>query len=91
MSIRCKLLTLKVWLVLKSLLPGDVVLADQGFNIHEAAGMHYAEVKLPPYTRGKKLLNRMKIDASRQLSRVRIHMEQVIGMVRQEYTILQST
>ena len=65
-------------------------MADQGFNIHEAAGMYCAEVKLPPYTRGKKQLSKMEIDVSRQLSRVRIHVERVIGMVRQKYTILQS-
>ena len=31
------------------------------------------------------------MDAVRRLSRVRIHVERVIGMVRQKYTILQST
>ena len=76
--------------LLRNLLPGDVVLADRGFNIHEAAGMYCAEVKLPPYTRGKKQLSKMEIDVSRQLSRVRIHVEWVIGMLRQKYTILQS-
>ena len=39
--------------LLRNLLPGDVVLADRGFNIHEAAGMYCAEVKVPPFTRGK--------------------------------------
>ncbi len=33
----------------------------------------------------------MEVDLSRQLSRVRIHVERVIGVLRQKYTILQST
>ena len=77
--------------LLRHLLPGDIVLADRGFNIQEAAGMYCAEVKVPPYTKGKKQLSQMEVDVARRLSRVRIHVERVIGMVRQKYTILQST
>ena len=40
--------------LLHHLLPGDVVVADRGFNIQEAAGMYCAEVKLPPFMKGKK-------------------------------------
>ena len=77
--------------LLHHLLPGDIVLADRGFNIQEAAGMYCAEVKLPPFTKGKKQLSQMEIDVARKLSRVRIYVERVIGVVRQKYTILQST
>jgi len=35
------------------LLPGDVILADRGFNIQEAAGMYCAEVKIPPVHQGE--------------------------------------
>ena len=45
---------------------------------------------MPPFTRGKKQLSRSAIDTARQLSRVRIHVERVIGVVRQKYTILES-
>ena len=41
------------------------------------------------FTRGKKQLSKEEVDVS-MLSRVRIHVEQVIGVVRQKYTILQS-
>ena len=52
--------------LLHHLLPGDVyvVLADQGFNIQEAAGMYCAEVKLLPFTKGKKQLSQMEIDVA---------------------------
>jgi len=55
--------------LLRNLLPGYVVLADWGFNIQEAAGMFCAEVKLPPFTKGKKQLSKMEIDAAQQLSK----------------------
>ena len=77
--------------LLSKLLPGDMILADRGFTIQESVGLYCAEVKLPPFTRGKKQLSRVEIDAARRLSRVRIHVERIIGLVRQKYTILQST
>ena len=67
--------------LLSKLIPGDVVLADRGFTIQESIGLYYAEAKLPPFTRGKKQLTKVEVDAARRLSRVRIHVERVIGMV----------
>ena len=52
--------------------------------------MYCAEVKIPAFTRGKKQLSKMEVD-TRQLAHIRIHVERVIGVVRQKYTILQST
>ena len=52
--------------------------------------MFHAEVKIPPFTRGKKQLSRMEVDKSRDLSCVRIHVERVIGILKQKYTILES-
>ena len=77
--------------LLSKLLPGDVILADRGFTIQEAAGLYCAEVKLPPFTKGKKQLSKIEVDAARRLSWVRIHVERVIGMIRQKYMILEST
>ncbi len=64
--------------ILDHLLPGDITL---GFTIHESAGLYCDEVKLPPFTRGKKQLSKAEIDHSRQLSQVRIHVERVIRLV----------
>ena len=77
--------------ILDKLLPGDLILADGGFNIHESAGLFCAQVKIPPFTKGKNQLSKTEADNSRQLSRVRIHVERVIGVVRQKFTILEST
>lgn len=48
-----------------------------------------AEVKTPPFTKGKKQLQKVDVDWSRELSVVRIHVERVIGVLKQKYTILQ--
>lgn len=66
-----------------------MILADRGFTIHESVGMYCATVKLPPFTKGKKQLSQLEVDTSRQLSSVRIHVERVIGVLRQKYTILE--
>lgn len=69
--------------------PGDLILADRGFTCDEYAGMALAEVKTPPFTKGKKQLEKVDVDWSRELSLVRIHVERVIGVLKQKYTILQ--
>ena len=64
--------------VLQKLLPGDIVLADRGFTVQEAAGLYCAEVCIPPFTKGKMQLSKVEVDTARRLSRVRIHVERVI-------------
>ena len=76
---------------MERLWPGDLILADRGFNIQESTGLYCAEVKLPPFTKGKKQLSKAEVDNFRQLSRVRIHVERVIGVVRQKFSISEST
>ena len=75
--------------MLNHLLPGDLILADRGFTIEESTGMYCAQVKLHPFTKGKKQLSQLEVDTSSQLSSVRIHIERVIGVLRQKYTILE--
>ena len=53
--------------------------------------MILAKVKTPPFTRGKKQLEKQEVDWSHELSIVRIHVERVIGLLKQKYTILQGT
>ena len=61
--------------LLEFLNPGDQILADRGFNIQQSVGYYCAEVKLPVYTREKKQLSQLEVDTTRQLARVRIHVE----------------
>ena len=53
--------------------------------------MVLAEVKTPPFTKGKKQFEKQDVDWSCEMSVVRIHVERVIGVLKQKYTILQDT
>lgn len=59
--------------------PMDEVLADRGFLIHDELAAYGATLRIPSFTKGKKQLSAQEVDTSRQLSRVRIHVECVIG------------
>ena len=54
--------------ILNSLLPGDLILADRGFNIYELVAMHQAEAKLPAFTKGKTQLIAKEVQESRELA-----------------------
>ena len=73
---------------LKNLLPGDVVLADRGFDIGYLSAVYGATVEIPAFTRGKKQLCAFDVECSRKLASVRVHVERVIGLLRNKYTIL---
>ena len=68
---------------------GDVILTDRGFTHQDHVGMYMAEIKMPPFTRGKKQPEKLDMDWNRELSVVRIHVEPVIDILKQKYTILQ--
>jgi len=76
---------------LSKLLPGDVVLADRGFDISDSVGLMCAEVKIPAFTQGRSQLSPLEVESTRKIASVRIHVERVIGLVRNKYTILQDT
>ena len=70
---------------------GDVVLADRGFNITDELAIRGATLEIPSFTRGNMQLSQKEVEKSCQLSRVRIHVERVIGQLRKKYKILQGT
>ena len=76
--------------ILSQLLPGDLVLADRGFNIGDLVAEYRAEAVLPAFTKGKSQLSAKEVLESRELARVPIHVERLIGMVKQKYSILDS-
>lgn len=75
---------------LDKLNPGDVILADRGFDVADSVGLFNAQLKIPAFTRGKKQLSPVELESTRGLASVRIHVERVIGEARNRYTILQS-
>ena len=75
--------------VLDKLVPGDMVMADRGFTIHESVAFRRSELVIPAFTKGKKQLDPLDVEKTRNISNVRIHVERVIGRLRRKYTILQ--
>jgi len=73
---------------LNKLLPADE-LADRGFDIHEPVGLMCAEVKILSFTKERKQLSATDVESSRAIANVRIHVERVIGILRNKYIILQ--
>ena len=64
---------------------GDTVLADRGFTISEDIALHGAKLVI---TRGKTQLSLEEVETSKQLSQVRIHVERIIGLLKNKFTIL---
>jgi len=77
--------------ILKNLLPGDVVLADRGFTIADSVGAMRAKLHIPAFTKGKSQLSALEVEDTRRIANVRIHVERVIGCVRQRFSILHCT
>ena len=73
--------------ILRKLLPGDIVLAERGFNISKSVGMMQASWHIPAFTKEKDQLHADEIEKTRTIANVRIHVERVIGM----YSILHDT
>lgn len=53
--------------------------------------MMQATLLIPAFTKGKDQLTAVEVHETRTIANVRIHVERVIGFIKQKYTILQST
>ena len=70
-------------------MPGDQILADHGFTlVDEFAAGSSSELLIPAFTKGKSQLSAKEVEVSRKIASVRIHIERVIGLLRNRYTIL---
>ena len=66
---------------LDNLLPGDIVMADRGFDIEESVALYCAKVKIPSFTKGKRQLSSLDVEHSRHIAAVRINVERVIDFI----------
>ena len=73
------------------MLPGDVVLADCGFDISDSVGMLQVKLHIPAFTRGKSQLSALEVEETPSIANVRIHIERVTGVVRQKYNWTRNT
>ena len=71
-------------------LPGDQILADRGFLLKDDFAVACsAELITPAFTKGKTQLSAEEVESSRRISSVRIHIERVIGQLKNRFKILQ--
>ena len=77
--------------ILRHLLPGDQILVDCGFNLKKQLVFTVLKLKSDQFTKGNKQLSKCEVDTARESSRVRIHVERIVGLLRQKYTILETT
>ena len=77
--------------LLDKLLPGDLVMADRGFTIHDCVALKHAQLVIPAFTKGNYQLDPIDVEKTRGIAHVRIHVERVIGLLRRKYNILGNT
>ena len=68
--------------LLSKLLPGDVVLADRGFDIEEDVARMQATLQIPAFTCRCTQLSLQDLEKTRQLANVKIHIDRVIIATR---------
>ena len=69
----------------------DKIMADIGFNISETLGTYGAQLVIPSFTRAKKQLNPGDVEMTKRIANVRIHVERVIGSIKQKFSFLNRT
>ncbi|XP_041950359.1 uncharacterized protein LOC121711097 [Alosa sapidissima] len=68
--------------------PGDQILADRGFTLQEDFALLGAHLITPAFTKGRKQLSGREVEESRLKSNVRIHIERVIGALKNRFHVL---
>lgn len=74
--------------ILDKLLPADLMLSDRGFDIQDSLGLMCDKVEIPAFTKGCFQLDARDVESTRNIAYLRIHVERMIGTVRNKYTIL---
>ena len=69
--------------------PGDQLLADRGFTLEEDFAVNCSsELFIPAFTKGQKQLTAKEVETTRQIATVRIHVERIIGKIKNRFRIL---
>jgi hypothetical protein len=73
---------------LNFLKPGDMVMADRGFGIEDLLAPLKCSLAIPSFTRGKSQMSYDEVKNSRDIANLRIHVERMIGLIRNKFPIL---
>ena len=77
--------------LLSNLLPDDSILADRGFVIKDSVATCCANLEIPAFTRGKTQIDAIEVEQTRRVANVCIHVERMIGNIRQKYSLVSAT
>ena len=70
-------------------MPGDQILADRGFTLREDFALNSgSELIIPTFMGRKQKLSACENKSVKKIASVRIHIERVIGLTNNRYTIL---
>ena len=72
-------------------MPGGIALPDRGFDVSDTVALMDASLDLPAFAKGQEQLSAIEIENTRKIAAVRIHIERVIGAVRQNFSFLPVT
>ena len=67
--------------------PGDVVLADRGFTIHDLCAEKGATLEIPPFKNGREAFTKQENLKTKLISRARIHVERFNAVIK-KYRII---
>ncbi|XP_074096357.1 uncharacterized protein LOC141525693 [Cotesia typhae] len=62
--------------------PGDVVLADRGFTVHDIVEAKRAHLNIPPFLNGRNRLTAQEEILTKKIAKQRIYVEHVIGRIK---------
>lgn len=62
-------------------------MADRRFDIAESVGLMQAKLVIPSFMKERRQLSMEDVVSTREIANVRIHVERVIGVVRQKFQI----
>ena len=68
--------------IVELLLPGDIVMADRGFNVQDYLATKDVRLVTPTFLKGKQQLTERDRLLSRAITKERIHVERVIGLTK---------
>ena len=68
--------------IVNLLQPGDVVLADRGFTVHDLVEAKQAHLNIPPFLNGRDRLTAQEEMLTKKIAKQRIYVEHVIGRIK---------